>query len=414
AGLVAAALRSADPGAAPATGKGRVDVGAEGRPRAATDRAGVTVTVADPAPAPVPATASGPPAAGLVATSQWRSATPTLRGLATSACLPAVTEAWLLAGGGDPGRQERLVLVNPGGNEVTADVRLLGRAGPVARTATGTVVPPRGRAVLLLDALAPTEASPVVHVTVDGGTVAPTLTDTWLDGSVPAGADSTGPAAAPARTQVVPGLVLAGRATVRVGVPGSREAVVSARLLGADGAVPLPGTGVARVRGASVGELTVSGVPDGRYAVEVRADVPVVAAVQGVVRAGRGPGDLAWAAAAPALGGLAGAAFPPSPAGPPTVRTLTLVASGDPVTAEVVTAAGGRTSSRRVAVPADSAVAVGLGAPSAVWVRPAAGGGELRAAVDTAAGSAADRLVSVVALAPTTLTERRTGAVAVP
>jgi hypothetical protein len=411
---VEAALAAADPTATPVTGKGRLTLGAQGRPRAATDAAGATVSVVDPAAAAVPATATGPLAAGLVATQEWESTTATLRGLATAACAPATTEAWLVGGGGAPGRQERLVLANPGGNEVTADVRVHGGAGPVAEVADGVVVPPRGRTVLLLDALAPTERAPAVHVTVEGGTVAATLTDTWLDGSVPAGAESTGPAAAPARTQVVPGVVLADRATVRVAVPGAREAVVSVRLLGPGGAVPLPRGGVLRVRGGAVGELAVQGAPSGRYAVEVRADVPVVAGVQTTVRRGGGPGDLAWAAAQQETSGLAGAAFPAAGAGATTARTLTLAASGEPVTVEVVTAAGGRTSGRRVAVLADAVATVALGAPTAVWVRPVDGAGRLRAAVDTSSGAAAEPLVSVVPLVPTTLTVPRTAAVAVP
>ena len=53
-----------------------------------------------------------------------------LRGLATAACAAGGSDLWLLGGGADPGRQERLVLTNPGDNPVTADVTVHGAAGP--------------------------------------------------------------------------------------------------------------------------------------------------------------------------------------------------------------------------------------------------------------------------------------------
>ena len=77
------------------------------------------------------------------------------RGLVTTACGPAAAEAWLLAGGAQPGRRERVVLTNPGPNAVTVDLEVLGARGPVpSPNGRGVVVAPYGRTVVLLDAIA--------------------------------------------------------------------------------------------------------------------------------------------------------------------------------------------------------------------------------------------------------------------
>ena len=267
-----------------------------------------------PSAVPVQVRASGSLAAGVAGEQEWSADTKELRGLVTTPCTSARADSWLLAGGGSPGRQERLVLVNPGANEVVVGLSLHGRTGPIASpTGTGITVPAHGRAVVLLDALAGTEEMPAVHVQASGGTIAAFLDDVWLDGSVPAGADTTPRAATPSTTQIVPAAALAGAGALRVVVPGRQEAVVRVRLIGADGGLPLPGggDGVTRVAGGAVAELSLAKVPTGTYAVEVTADVPVVAAAFIQRRAGSDPGDFAWTPSTAAITGTAGATFAP-------------------------------------------------------------------------------------------------------
>ena len=89
-------------------------------------------------------------------------------------------------------------------------------------------------------------------------------TVTWIVASTPLGAETTAPAAAPARLQIVPGAVLGdGRAAVRVAVPGAEGAVVRVSILGRDGLVPATGESVLSVGAGSVGELPLEGVPAG-------------------------------------------------------------------------------------------------------------------------------------------------------
>jgi len=225
-------------------------------------------------------TGSGAMAPGTVAT-QWSwTGAGDGRSLVTAACMPAAASSWIVAGGAEPGRRKRLVLTNPGSNPVTVDLDVLGVHGPIdSPNGHGLVVAGFGRKVVLLDAIAGSEPSPVVHVTAVGGEVASVLSDTWLDGVVPRGGDDAVPVAAPASEQVIAGVPIQGRTVLRLAVPGGSEAVVESRVLTPGGPRPLPSGGVTRVAAHSTQDLDLSALAPGAYAVQVRADVPVVAAV---------------------------------------------------------------------------------------------------------------------------------------
>jgi diguanylate cyclase (GGDEF)-like protein/PAS domain S-box-containing protein len=98
------------------------------------------------------------------------------RGLVATPCATPSPDVWLLAGGGDATRRERLVVANPGANTLTVDVEVYGAAGKRAGVGAGRLaVPPHGRVSLLLDALAAGESSPAVHVTATGGVITAVL-----------------------------------------------------------------------------------------------------------------------------------------------------------------------------------------------------------------------------------------------
>ena len=88
----------------------------------------------------------------------------------------------------------------------------------------------------------------------------------------------------------------------------------------------------------------------------------------------------------------------PLPATDDVTRTLHLVATGGSATAEVVTVRDGQVATDQVPLSRDHATDVPLRGSDSVWVRRAAGPGEVRGAVVSVAGEGADRLVSVVPL----------------
>ena len=373
-------------GAAPATVRGRVISGQVSAARS------------------VLVSGTGAMAPGTAAT-QWSwTRTGTRRALVTAACLPATASSWLVGGGAGPGRLEHLVLANPGSNPVTVDLGILGVGGRIeSPDAKGLVVAGRGRTVILLDAIAGSEPSPVVQVTAHGGMVVATLSDTWLDGVVPRGGDDVVSLVSPAGEQVIAGVPIDGRATLRVGVPGDSEAVVQSRVLTPGGPKTLPGSGVTRVAGGSTKDIDLSMLPPGAYAVQVRADVPVVAAVMVDRRRAAGaPSDLAWPAASPPIRSVAGMPLPAARGGGLT-RRLDLVATGKPASVLVTTVdAGGRVTTEEVAVGADSVSTLSLKGATSVWVTPLTG--LVRAAVLTSATDTGGMLLSVTPLFDLTLT----------
>jgi Family of unknown function (DUF5719) len=353
-------------------------------------------------------TGVGALAPGTVAT-QWSwTKTGDRRGLVTASCLPGAASSWLIAGGAQPGRLERLILTNPGPNPVTVDLSVLGAGGLIdSPNGQGLVVAGYTRKVVLLEAIAGSSRSPVLHVSALGGEVAAVLSDTWLDGVVPRGGDDAVSVTAPAREQVIVGVPIQGRATLRVGVPGDSEAVVQVRVLSASGPRPLPVGAVTRVAGHSTEDIDLSSLAPGAYAVQVRGDVPVVAAVMVERRRAAGaPSDLAWSVATLPIRTLAGMALP-APEDKGLIERLDLVATTVPGFVLVTTvAAGGRVSTHGVALGADSASTLSLDGATSVWVTPRTG--LVRAAVLTTAADAAGVLLSVTPLADLTLTNTPT------
>lgn len=322
------------------------------------------------------------------------------RGLGMLSCTAPAPDLWLLGGGGDATRRERLVVTNPGANTLTVDVEVYGQTGKLASAGAGRlVVPPHGRVSLLLDALAAGEPTPAVHVVATGGVVAAVLEDAWIEGAVGRGRDDSAPVAPPALEQVVPATLLAGPARLRLLVPGSEEAVVLARLLTADGPMALPGGGVTRVKGGTVVDVDLGALAPGEYAVQVRSDRPVVAAVMLERRAATpdAASDLAWVAATPALTGPAALTGTPVPAN--ASARLVLTGTGERWRATVwLVAADGTVASQEVAGEADSTVALDVAKSAAVWVHPTTG--TVHAGLGVAMVDPAGPLFAVAGLGP--------------
>lgn len=233
---------------------------------------------------------SGPGAApGLVAAQLARSAAGGERGLSLAACSQPSEVVHLLGGGEGAGRAEHVVVTNPGTDAVTVDLEVWGTGGPADVTGgRGLVVPPQGRTVHPVDALAPGVEAPAVRVTASGGPVVAHLAEGYRDGTVDLGAEVVPAAADPARQLVVPALPVGVAAvtdeedrpapvTVLRLLATEQEAVVELRALTPEGAVT-PSEPVVRVPAGSTVEVPVEGLPDGS-ALRVRSDEPVTAAM---------------------------------------------------------------------------------------------------------------------------------------
>ena len=378
---------AATPGALTLTGMPGASLAAPGTQRGG--EVGANLTTAQG----VEASATQSLAPGLAAAQSWLVGSGDQRSLGSAPCVRPAADQWLLAGGSAPGRQERLILTNPGGNPVTVDVTLYGPSGPIASSiGKSLVVPAHGRTAFLVDSISGNVESPAVHVVTQGGLVGAVVNDTWLNGTQPGGSDDASPSAPPSLDQVIPAVDVKGFAVLRVVVPGPADATVQARVLTRDGPRGLPSGAVSRVAGGTVHDIDISRLPAGASALQVRSDQPVVASAI-VTRAGKQSLDFAWAVSTPPITTVAGIPFS-DPSG--VSHVLDLTATAGAATAEVVTvSASGGVHSAKVGVPADGTVPVAIPAQtSAVWVVPVSGPGQLRAGVDSSISDATGTLIT--------------------
>ena len=209
------------------------------------------VDQAGTASAPLRGRARAPHRRGVA--SPWRSPAPRSGPRGRPTCVassrrPAARRLRPLAPRGwrGPGRQERLVLTNPGANPVTADVTVHGDAGPLGDPAVETVAPGGGSASSSTPA--GDEQHPAVHVRADGGGLTP-RSPTPGSAAAPLGAETTGDRSpAPGRSTSCPAAVFGtGPTSLRVVVPGEQDAVVKVTVLAPRTVVPLTGESVLSV-----------------------------------------------------------------------------------------------------------------------------------------------------------------------
>jgi hypothetical protein len=386
AGTVTVAAATPDQGVvtgAPADGSGTVALlgGPSSTGLAQSSQRGETVSAGTTAPDVVIARARGAFAPGLVATQVWRHAGDDDRGLAVTPCQLPSSDVWLVGGGGGPSRTERVIVSNPGANAVSVSLEVLGRGGPVDAADDRSIsIPPLSREVVSLDAVAPDEAGPVVHVIATGGVVSAVLDEQWILGATGRGIDDSTRAASPSTDLVVPGVETGGGIWLRLANPGATEALAQVRLFTDKGPVQPQNLRAVRVPAGSTLDVAIPSQA-AAMGLGVRSDEPLVAAAWTERRASAGDqmGDFAWTPATPALRGLAGVQLPKLGG---TTKRLLLTAGSAPATAQVRLGTGDDAEVSRVDVPADSTVAVDADDADAVWVVPTSG--TLRGAVSVA------------------------------
>lgn len=260
-------------------------------------------------------------AAPLVGGAQSESvATDEFAGLSSASCTSPSGGTWLAGGATSVGRTTLLLLANPTAVTATVSIQVFGETGQVSASGMdGITVGPGSQRVLSIAGFAPGLVSPVVHVTSAGGQVVANLEQTTVRGIVPGGIDFVGGQSQPLKQLVIPGVVVSGtdaiqgligqsgfedvQSTLRVFVPGSRNATVSITILAEDGTVTGKPT-KAQVQAGSVTDLPLDSLSDGNYTLVLSSTVAVVAGARvstaGTAAVG-GATDFAWAAAAPLL-----------------------------------------------------------------------------------------------------------------
>lgn len=241
-------------------------------------------------------------------------------GLAATSCTVASGDQWLVGGSTVTGRTTLLTLSNPTEVAATVDIAIMDEDGPVVSPGmTGIVVAPNGQRVLSLAGFAPEVASPVVHVSSRGGQVVASLQQSIVRGLAPGGVDIVTAGAAPAKTAVIPGVVLTNTVGVnqKIGADGFDDLVTVIRVasLGTENGsarvsvVPEDGKTTGKsfdlpLTAGSVTDFPLDELADGNYAVTVTADDNIVASVRSStsgVKSSKNRTDFAWLSSATQL-----------------------------------------------------------------------------------------------------------------
>jgi hypothetical protein len=211
-----------------------------------------------------------------------------LQGVAAAGCQSPGISQWLVGGSTELGTSTRLVLQNPSRTPATVTITVWGAGGELDLAGPATyLVPPSSQVSTLLEGLAAEQRRIAVHVSSTGALVTAYLQHNVLDGLTPRGVDFVVPGDEPATAQTLVGLAVeasdvadAGVASLRLLVPGDTAGTASIRVLGADGQHVLRGAETVDLVAGEVTDVSLSGLPAGRYSVVVQSDVPVVAGAQ--------------------------------------------------------------------------------------------------------------------------------------
>ena len=322
-----------------------------------------------------------------------RSGGPTARTCAASSprrAAPAAPTCWLLAGGAGPGRQERLILTNPGANPVTTDVTVHGTAGQLGDPVVETVPPgrPGQRAA----------RRPVRRGGSPRGARALRRRRRAGHAHRHLGRrqqrarrrDDRGRGGPRDRAGACPGSSSTPRAAPRCGWPCRATRTPSCGSACSTATAWCPGPARA---------CSASPAGGGRRAAAHRAArrAPTPSRCAPTCRwsprrsagsaTGAVPGEIAWSPAATGVGRRWVAR--PSRRSARVDRTLHLVSTGGNSTAEVTTVVDGAPVTRQVDLLADRVATVPLDDATSVWVRRVTGSGELRGTVVSSSGTGA-------------------------
>jgi hypothetical protein len=364
---------------------------------------------------PVVARGTGASAPGMSAGLLTRSGVPAMRGLLGTSCAAPGTDFWFVGSGAVVGQRGRVYLTNPEPAPAVVDVTLYGPDGAIdAPAGSGIAVAPGAQEVTLLDALAPGITVFAVHVHVRSGRISAAVRDQQVAGLTPKGADWLPPAAAPARHQLVPGVLSGtGERRLQVVAPGESDAIVKVRLVAESGTFAPAGLDVIEVAAGTVKDIDLAPFGTGdAFAVDLDSDVPVTAGVLDRVTAtGSDVEDVAYAAAGLPLRAATPGVVPEARVGTGVASTLLLAAPAGAVHLRLSVLPPATGTPRELTVPAGSQLPVDLatlGATGsfAVLVRPLAGSGPLYAVREVSQSDPAGPLVTSEPVLPGRYTVR--------
>lgn len=235
-----------------------------------------------------------------------------LAGLAGAACERPSNNIWFIGGDTSAGRESLLILKNATKVDSTVSLEIFNEQGRVTGAGLAGISVAAGKTTVVpLASVAPKTKAFSTHVTSRGGLVAAWIQQKTVRGLAAGGVDYVSPAAPFGTTQSIPGVFIRGAAdavkltdpafadlvpTLRVFVPGSKAATVTAQVVGSN--AKTFGTVVRQTLAAgATTDIPLTGLADGDYVAILKSDVPVGAAIR-LHRVVKPKVDFAWLGAA--------------------------------------------------------------------------------------------------------------------
>lgn len=253
-----------------------------------------------------------------------------IAGLTGAACQRPASEQWLVGGDTDTGRESLLILKNPTAVDARVDLEIFAEGGRVSAPGlTGIAVVAGKTVVLPISSYAPKTRTMVTHVSSSGGSIAAWIQQKTIRGLAASGVDYVSPSVESSKKLVIPGLFIRGsqdaaalaaanqdfvdlKPVLRVFVPGTKPATVTAQIMGASATTF--GTVIRQsVNGGQVADLAIDGLADGDYIAVIDSNVPVQASVRlsRTDKAKKPVSDFTWLQAVPAFKSAQAITIPP-------------------------------------------------------------------------------------------------------
>lgn len=254
-------------------------------------------------------------------------ATDGLAGLTGAACQRPSNNLWFLGGDTSTGRESLLVVKNVTKVDSTVTLDIYNERGQVTGAGMSGISVAAGKTTVIpLASYVPKTKTFATHLVSRGGLVAAWIQQKAIRGLAAGGVDYVSPTSAFSTTQSIPGVFIRGSAdaaklianpdfadlvpTLRVYVPGTKAATVTAQVLGST--TKTFGTVVRQtIQAGTVADIALPGLADGDFVAIVKADVPVGAAIR-LHRLVKTAVDFAWLTAAAAQSGVVGFTVPTS------------------------------------------------------------------------------------------------------
>ncbi len=248
-----------------------------------------------------------------------------LTGLTGAACQRPTNDLWFLGGDTSTGRESLLVVKNVTKVDSTVSLEIFNERGLVTGSGMSGISVAAGKTTVIpLASYVPKTKTFVTHVVSRGGLVAAWIQQKTIHGLISGGVDYVSPTAEFSKTQVIPGVFVRGSAdasklignadfadlvpTLRVFVPGSKPATVTAQVIGSTETTY--GTVVRQtIPGGTAADIALPGLADGDFVAIVKSDQAIGSAIR-LHRVVKKAIDFAWLTAAVSHSGKVGLSVP--------------------------------------------------------------------------------------------------------